>query len=226
MTRHVLVLCLTACVAACASREPATTGFTDQAITPTQQFAVTVVHHPDQILLAAHATGLSPAQAAAVAALADRWRDAGVGPVVIQTPSGGGGDVYRSATAVQGALLSEGLPQDQIQLVSYQAAAGSSNPATIMVGFTRAEARGPQCGLDWQDYTKTGANKPNSNFGCAVTANFAALIANPSELENPHRTDASDANRRETILGKYRKGDLTATVKDQQANGAVSTALQ
>jgi len=226
MTRHLLVLCLTACVAACASTHSDRVGVNDAAITPTQQFAVTVIHRPDQILLAAHATGLSPAQAEAVAALADRWRDAGEGPVIIQTPSGGGGDAYRSATAVQGALLSEGLPQDQIRLVSYQAAAGSSVPAPIRVGFTRAQAVGPHCGDDWNDYTDTGANKPNNNFGCAVTANFAALVANPAELESPHRTDPSDSNRRETILGKYRKGDLTATVKDQQANGAVSTALQ
>lgn len=227
MIRHLFVLSLIATVAACASsHDVKTAAKTEPARTPTTQFAVTLTHSPDEILLAPHASGLSTAQAAAVGELVERWRDAGDGPVTIQTPAGGGSDAYRSATEVAGALARLGLADGQIKLVSYRAAATSTGVTPIVVGFTHFEATGPKCGRDIHDYTKTFSNQPNNNFGCAVTANFAAMIANPADLADPRPMDAADANRRETILGKYRRGEQTSSTKDTQASGAVSSVLQ
>jgi pilus assembly protein CpaD len=222
MVRHLLVICLAAAATACASNRVA---HTDPPTTPTQQFAVALTHSPDEIRLAPHAAGLSPAQDAAVADLVGRWRDAGDGPITIQAPAGA--EAYRGAAAVQSALRRLGLAEAQIRLVGYDASAsGSSGIAPIVVGYDRYEAHGPRCGRDWKDFTKTGANQPNNNFGCAVTANFAAMIANPADLADPRPTDPADANRRETILGKYRKGELTSSAKDPQANAAVSSTVQ
>jgi len=230
MFRHLLVFCLAGAVTACASTHGAKTAKDDPPITPTTQFAVAVTHSPDEILLAPHASGLSTAQAAAVSDLVDRWRDAGAGPVTIQAPAGSGAEAYRGATAVQGALMQLGLQESEIRLVSYKpdtaSSVSASGLAPIVVGFTHYAAQGPKCGQDWKDYTKDFANKPNSNFGCAVTANFAAMVANPADLAKPHAMDPSDANRRETILGKYRKGEMSASAKDPQANGAVSSTIQ
>jgi pilus assembly protein CpaD len=227
MTRLLLTACLAAALAGCASmKSDDKKAAIDPPVSPTTQFAVALTHSPDEILLAAHATGLSPAQGAAVQALVDRWRDSGGGPVVVQTPAAGGATAYRSASAVQGALLKLGVHDNEIQLVSYQPAADTSGPSPIVVGFTRYAAQGPQCGRDWKDFTKTYANQPNSNFGCAVTANFAAMVANPADIAGPRPMDPSDANRRETILGHYRKGELMSSAKDPQANGAVSSAIQ
>jgi pilus assembly protein CpaD len=198
----------------------------DPSPTPTTQFAVALTHMPDEIRLAPHATGLSPAQATAVEALAARWRDAGDGPVTIQTPVGGGGEAYRSANAAEAALAQLGVAENQIRLVSYTPAAGDAGVQPIVIGFSRYEAKGPQCGHEVEDYTKTFSNLPNNNFGCAVTANFAAMLANPSDLAGNRPMDPSDANRRETILGHYRKGEISATAKDTQASGAVSSAIQ
>jgi pilus assembly protein CpaD len=110
-------------------------------------------------------------------------------------------------------------------LVSYQPTPSSSATPPIIVGFTRYEAHGPQCG-HWESFTKDYENRPSNNFGCAVTANFAAMIANPADLATPRPMTPADANRRETILEKYRKGEQTSTSKDAQANGAVSSVLQ
>ena len=226
MTRHLFVLCLAGAVAACASTHDSKTAKSDPPLSPTTQFSVALTHSPDEILLAPHAAGLSPAQAEAVTSLADRWRENGTGPVTIQSPAAGGADAYRGATAVQVALMRLGLPEDQIRLVSYQpAATATPGPAPIVVGFDRYEAHGPQCGRNVKDYTKTFSNQPNNNFGCAVTANFAAMIANPGDLANPRATDPADANRRETIVGHYRKGELMSSAKDPQANGAISSAI-
>jgi pilus assembly protein CpaD len=227
MFRHFLIVALAAGAAACASASGRDkTAKVDPPLTPTTQFAVTLTHTPDEILLAPHTTGLSAAQAAAVSDLVDRWRDSGGGPVTIQTPSGGGAAAYTGATAVRGALQSLGVDETEVRLVSYQPAVGTTGVIPIVVGFTRYEAHGPKCGREIKDFTKTFSNQPNNNFGCAVTANFAALIANPADLANPRHEDPSDANRRETILGKYRKGEQTSSTKDAQANGAVFSVLQ
>jgi pilus assembly protein CpaD len=223
-----LMVCLAAAaLAGCASAHADKTASKDPPPrTPTTRYSVTLTHTPDEILLAPHATGLSSAQSAAVIDLAGRWRDAGDGPVTIQTPASGGEDAYASANAVQSALVRQGVTEDQIRLVSYQPAAGSTGVSPVVVGFTRYEAHGPQCGRDWKDFTKTFNNDANSNFGCAVTANFAAMLANPADLAGPKPMDPSDANRRETIIGKYRKGEVMSSAKDPQANGAVSSVLQ
>ena len=227
MTRHLLMVCLAAAaLSGCASiRDKMASKDDPPPVLPTTRYAVTLTHTPDEIRLAPHATGLSAAQSAALTDLAARWRDAGDGPVTIQTPAGGGEEAYRSTVAVQGALASLGLPETQVRLVSYQPD-GAPGPQPIVVGFIRDQARGPVCGRKWQDFTKTFSNQPNSNFGCAVTANFAAMLANPADLAGNRPMDPSDANRRETIVGKYRRGDVMSSAKDPQANGAVSSVLQ
>ena len=66
--------------------------------------------------------------------------------------------------------------------------------------------------------------RSNPNFGCANTANIAALIANPADLIAPRDVRIRrDAARRETVLTKYRQGQITSTPKDEQASGVVST---
>jgi pilus assembly protein CpaD len=35
-----------------------------------------------------------------------------------------------------------------------------------------------------------------------------------------------DAGRRQTVIDKYRKGELTASAKDEQAQGVVSNAVK
>lgn len=193
-------------------------------LTSTEQFPIKVDFHQDQVLLAAHADGLSAAQARALTALVDRWRDTGGGPIVIQAPSHGGGEAYRSAMAIQDALAGLGVRETLIKLVGYEASTAEGAP--MIVGFASYEAKGPKCGQDWDSFTKSATNRPNSNFGCAVTANIAAMVANPADLAGPRPDDPSDAQRRDTVLGKYRTGAVTSSAKDGQATGAVSTAVQ
>jgi pilus assembly protein CpaD len=220
--RALLAAMLTASAAGCASTPKHNPAAQSQGLT-TEQFTAKVDSHQDQILLAAHADGVSAAQARALSGLVDRWRDTGGGPIVIQAPSHGGGEAYRSAIAIQDALAGLGVRDTLIKLVGYDASTAQGAP--MIVSFASYEATGPKCGLDWDSFTKSATNKPNNNFGCAVTANIAAMVANPADLAGPRPEDPSDAQRRDTVLGKYRTGAVTSTVKDSQANGAVSTAI-
>jgi pilus assembly protein CpaD len=222
--RTLLVLCLAASAAACATDDSGKTAAkTPPALTPTEHFAIKVTPHEDQILLAPHADALSPAQSSALQDLADRWRDVGDGVIKIETPSRGGEETYRATALIQDALFALGVRPDQVHLTDYDP--GAQPRAPIIVGFTRYEAKGPQCGRDWTNFTSTMNNDVNSNFGCANTANIAALIANPADLVAPRQSQPVDAQRRETVLDKYRQGQMTSSAKDDQASGAISNVV-
>jgi pilus assembly protein CpaD len=225
MIRRLIVPCIALLAGACASQgDPLDLAKKDslQPVTPTEQYSITVTQGRDEILLAPHPDGVSDAQAKALGQLVGRWRDAGASVITIRAPASGAEATYRATAGVQGALEGMGVRPEQIQLTSYDGGAG----APIGVGFEGYQAQGPDCGRDWNDYTQTGDNRVNKNFGCAVTANIAAMIANPGDLMAPRPMDSSDSARRETIIGKYHQGVISSTPPDPQANGAISGAIQ
>ncbi len=218
--RVLLVAVIAACAAACASTPKPTADNPRQGLTSTEQFAAKVDSHQDQILLAPHAEGLSAAQARALTLLVDRWRDTGGGPIVIQAPSHGGGEAYHSAEAIRQELVGLGVHDTLIKVEGYEASTAESAP--MIVAFASYQATPPKCGENWDAFTKSATNKPNSNFGCAVTANIAAMVANPADLAGPRSSDPADIQRRESALAKYRAGSVSSSAKDDQANGSVS----
>jgi pilus assembly protein CpaD len=102
--------------------------------------------------------------------------------------------------------------------------ASGAPDALLKVGFLRYTAQIPQCG-GWENITGTRNNKAYENFGCAVTANIAAQVANPEDLLGPRPETPIDSGRRATVLDKYRKGEVTASAKDEQSNGIISKAV-
>jgi pilus assembly protein CpaD len=189
-------------------------------LTPTEQYTIEVRQRPDQIQLAPNPGGLSRAQEAAVADLAERWRDAGGGLITIQAPNGI--DSGATSEAARALLVTLGAAPDEVRIVGYGAPSGA-RPAVI-VGYAAYEAAGPQCGTEWENLAADHLNKPHRNFGCSVTANIATQIANPRDLIAPRTMGPADAARRSVVLDKYRKGETTSTAKDEQATGTLSTA--
>lgn len=223
MFRNLLLAGLAVSAAACATT-PAKTAAADKpiALTPTQQYSITVTQSPDEILLAAHAAGLSVRQTAALDDLISRWRDVGGKAFTVKSPTGEGGEAARTITMVQQYLEAQGVATSLIHYANYDPAQHPGAPV-VVVGFTRYQAEGPRCGRDWKDFTHTATNEVNSNFGCAVTANTAAMIANPTDLVEPRTMTDADVGRREVVLGKFRQGQVTSSTKDDQAAGAIST---
>jgi pilus assembly protein CpaD len=222
--RSLIVILTATLVCACASTDKSKPAKEDTAARlPTEQWAITVSPSEDDVLLAPHEAGLSDAQQAALVGLVSRWRDHGGGQIVIKEPAGGQGQSYRSTAAVQDALEALGVDPGQVRVAGYDA--GPRPGAPIVVGYIRYEAKGPDCGREWKSVTDSFENKPNSNFGCANTANIAAMIANPADLIAPRTSDPADAGRRETVLTKYREGQITSTAKDTQASGSVSAGM-
>lgn len=223
--RTLAALGLCAGLAACASK-PAPDAVADPR-TPTEQFVAKVSGQPEEIRLAVHAQGLSPNQSAALAAFADHWRDSEGGPIRIQAPSVSGPDgagAYRTAEGARTALIAQGVPDRQIEVVGYDAAGVASAP--VVVGYLLQQVTLPRCGQVWQNFASTSENRVQSNFGCAVSANMAAQIANPADLVAPRDMDPADAGRRQVVTQKYRAGEITSAATDDKADGAVSQAVK
>lgn len=193
--------------------------------TSTEQFAIEVDRHPEEIRLAVHAQGLSANQDAAAATFVDGWREAEGGEIIIQAPNGGGDPaaVHRMVEAARHALGGFGVPRDLVRIVGYDARGQAAPP--LILGYERYMARGPECGENWSNLTRSANNKVQGNFGCAVTANMAAQIANPRDLLQPRAFDPADAQRRGVVMDKYRKGEPTGATQDEQSSGAVSRAV-
>lgn len=195
-------------------------------ITPSERYSIQVEPAPLEVKLGVHESGLSQNQADALHDFAQRWMQAGRTPITIKAPQGGPAQaaVYRTVTGARDLLVAQGVDPDAVRIVSYDA--GPDTSAPVVVGFMRYHARGPQCGRDWGDLAHDYQSNGYTEFGCSVTANMAAQIADPVDLMHPRDVDPPDAGRRETVLDKYRQGSTTSTAKDSQANGAVSTTGQ
>jgi pilus assembly protein CpaD len=192
------------------------------AVTPTQAWTdkVRVEAEPEILRLGVHADGMSANQAAAVADFVGQWMRAEGGVISVQAPLGAS---PRMVASVQAHLAAQGAPLSMIDLASYDAAGDPAAP--IVVAFDRFIVDTPLCGQNWESLTRTRNNEAFGNFGCAVTSNIAAQVANPQDLLRPRVMTPADAQRRATVLGRYRQGQTTSSARDDQAAGAISRAV-
>lgn len=190
--------------------------------TPTEQFSVRTEDRPETLLLAAHATGLSPAQRAAAADYARRWAEQGSSDIVIEAASTGGPAAYTTSHAVAEAMRQEGVPAGAIRIIGYDA----PSDAPVRITFQSPVAKVDACNRSWDRLTATGKNQPYANFGCTTKANLAAMIANPADIDHPREMTPADAARRQAVLDKYRNGEVTSSAKDPQASATLSQVAQ
>ncbi len=96
----------------------------------------------------------------------------------------------------------------------------------VTVNVISYRAKALKCNQSWENVAATAANQPYANFGCDVTANLAAQVADPRDLDHPHSADPADAGRKSDVLGKYRTGKITSADIDDNAKGNVSDAIK
>ncbi|MGH7028111.1 CpaD family pilus assembly protein [Brevundimonas sp.] len=192
-------------------------------LTPTSRYSLQVEPGLDRIALAVHETGLSSNQQAALSDLVNRFAIEGAPTLVVEAPAGDDHVAGQTAWNVKAALVAAGAPDHRIRVVSY---AGPDPRAPVLVGFETVRAAVPLCGTQWGSLTRTGDNQSPSNFGCAVTANLAAQIANPRDIVSPRAMTPGDAGRRSVVFDAYRKGDKTAAEREELIYGTrVSRAV-
>ncbi|MAB12507.1 MAG: hypothetical protein CMI59_01215 [Parvibaculum sp.] len=166
---------------------------------------------------------LNGRQKAQIASFARAYTERGHGPMVVSVPDrslnkGAASDFLND---VSRALADEGVTDDRVVYKPYQVA-GDKNSAPVVMTFNRYVAQASPCG-DWSaNYSYNPKNLNPPNFGCATQNNLAAMVADPSDLVHPRTMDPADADRRSTVLEKYRKGESTATQRSDSDSAAVS----
>ena len=195
-------------------------------VTSSERYSIDVHSAPEELKLAAHPSGLSPAQEAALSDFVRRWMLAEGGDITVKAPEHGADRAsgYRTVTEARDYLIDRGVSARRVHVASYDA--GDDQNAPVVVGYLRYEAKGPDCGHEWGDLSAESDNREYNNFGCSITHDVAAQIANPADLLSPRESDPPDAQRRQTVMDLYRKGQVTSTVRDSQADGTFSKAGQ
>lgn len=218
-----------AALAGCAGGQTGPHGATPQvadAPTPLDQYAITVAPHPEELALAPHGYDLSPAQKDALAVFASRWRETGTEIITVQSPTSASGcrcDPRATARAAMDMLVGLGVPATVIRLADYDG--GGRPDAPVVARYLRNVASTADCSTHWSNLSSTYDNAAGAHYGCAQTQNIAAMVADPRDFTRPSPSTPADATRRSFVLDKYRQGQLTASLREDQALGTVSQAV-
>ena len=191
-------------------------------VTPTQQYALTAESRIEPVHLRINPTGISANQGRALDQVASQAAWTSGRPVDVQIITSPDPAAVAAGQSIAGYLMGRDVPRDSVSQFSVQ-----SQPADVVtINLIDFRANIPACGQNWENLAATRKNTAHANFGCAVTANLAAQVADPRDLTRPAGATPADATRKSVILDKYRKGEVTSASKDDQSNGAISQAIK
>ena len=210
-----------ALLAGCATHQGGAEAF--QPLTPTSRYVLQVEPGVDRIALAVRPDGVSHNQHVALNDLTRRFAMSGAPRVVVEAPGGEDPAAAAFAWAARDAVAALGVPLDRIVVAAY---AAPDPRAPVLVGFETLRAHVPNCAGRIGDLAHNPRNEPDIGFGCAVTANMAAQIANPRDIVTPRDMTAADATRRATVLDTYRRGEVTSAAQEPLVEGRISQAVE
>lgn len=150
----------------------------------------------------------------------------GHGALILSTPSGSANADAASTLAglTRMSLVEAGVSFSAVAGSTYDASGDANAP--LVVTFARFEAEAPHCApIYTQDLAHQSDNQPWESFGCAMQANLAAEIEDPSDLLQPRPMDPRDSNRRATVMQAYRAGQPTHAQRDADERISISSAI-
>jgi pilus assembly protein CpaD len=173
--------------------------------------------------------GLTAAQRADVMGLASTWMHEGTGAIHIDVPTDtpNARPAAESLREIQAMLAAAGVPPRGIIVRRYRPEDRRFLPP-IRLTYSRIAAVAGPCGLWPEDLgpsvknPRWFENKSYYNFGCAYQRNMAAMVDNPSDLEQPRPETPSYTMRRNAAFEKYRKGTTTATTYPEAEKAKLS----
>lgn len=198
-------------------------------VDPAQRHPIMVSQRPTHVnvRVPAGSYGLNSQQKGTVMDFASQYRSGGGGGsrLVIAVPSGGANEVAAmdAAQEIRGMLVDSGLNDSAIAIEAYYGEGREQPP--VRLSYLRYVAEGPQCGLEWtENLAQNYSNLPAENFGCSVQRNMAAMVANPADLLGPRASEPRYGERRDVVMGKWTKGEVTASDKTQDERVQVKGA--
>ncbi len=192
-------------------------------LNPVSRFVLQVEPGLDRIALAVHDQGLSANQRHALDQLVSRFAAHGAPYLVVETPAGADPSASRMAWEVQSYLISTGVPAERVRVAGYHA---PDARAPVLASFEVLRAHVPDCSQQWTNLTATRDNGGYAAFGCAVSANLAAQIANPRDILEPRAMTAPDGGRRTVVIDLYRSGEVTSAQREPGVGDQVAQAVQ
>lgn len=184
------------------------------------------------VVFVGHARGgLTAAQRADVMGLASTWLQEGTGAIHIDVPTDtpNARAAAESLHEMQAMLAAAGVPPRGVLVHRYHPEDPRFLPPIRLTYSKIAAVAGP-CGLWPEDLGPSiknkswFENKSYYNFGCASQRNLAAMIDNPSDLEQPRPETPAYTMRRNAAFEKYRKGTTTATSYPEADRAKISDA--
>ena len=182
-----------------------------------ENFPIKVVERPVKLSLDVGPRGLQPLEAADVAGFARQAAARSSTPVLVSYASGSKSarNAADQATAI---LRQQGVKRQAILVTPHD---GSANSVTLAFAVKATETK--PCG-NWSANMRSGQFNDNSpNFGCAFQQNFAAMVANPSDLQHPRTLDPAMSAAQAPGLDDYYSGAWTAPVNDSSMQNIQSS---
>lgn len=219
ITSAIFVLAAAAAASGCASM----TGGVVAPVTPLSRYSMQVEPGLDRIALAVHEQGLSSNQHAALRDLAARYGASGAGAIRIESPAGDDPVAIEQAYAMRAALQSAGVPGESILMAAY---AAPDPRAPVLAGFETVRARIPDCSAERRDLGVRFSNQSSGGFGCAITANMAAQLADPRDILGARPMTPADSGRAAVVFDNYRKGEASSTPQEPLVAGQIARAVE
>ncbi len=182
--------------------------------TGSKDYPITVVKGPIALEVSSDHGTLQPNQINAVTAFVNQAMAAGVTPVTINRPSGGGSSA-RVASEVAALMSQQGLSRKMMQVSTYSGPASGA----VVISYVSTYAKTKPCG-DWSvDAGETMKNEHLPTHGCAVQANIAAMVADPSTLVVPVAVAPAYASTRTKAIGGL---DILATASTSTSSSSTT----
>ncbi|MBF0560771.1 MAG: Type IV pili component [Alphaproteobacteria bacterium] len=143
--------------------------------------------------------------------LADESLQRGAGAVIIASPDAG------FAQSLADALKRLGITA----ILAPTSGTARAEEATIDIPVW--VARLPECGLFERGLNPDYDNAPNSNWGCALQRNRAAMVQNPADLIRAQEASGRYGIRSADVLDKYGRGVATGSAQESLSAGSTST---
>jgi pilus assembly protein CpaD len=189
-------------------------------IDPAQRHPILVSEEPTVLPLRVvrGSSGLSPRQRAEIVDFYAHFRaqNNGSGRILVHAPSGSPNEVaaMHAVQEIRALLESEGAGEGDINVDAYHSEGEPQPP--VRLSYMKYVAEAPDCGMWPTNLGYEPANLPYPNLGCATQRNFAAQVANASDLIQPRGMTPRSSERRDVTWNKYLKGETTGSQKTDE----------
>lgn len=173
-----------------------------------ENFPIKVVEQPVRLMLQVPTGGMRARDREQVLGFGRKAAARATTPVTVSYASGSKLAKQAAGEAAR-LLVREGVPAHAVLVTPRD---GRTNEVTLVFATKRAQTK--PCG-NWNENLRANQfNDSGPNFGCAFQQNFAAMVANPEDLETPQVRDQATSAAQKPALDTYESGEWQEPVDD------------